>query len=74
VVAVKKTSVYLDEPRRIRLATTSEQTGRSQSDLIKEGVDLVVAKHGAGRRMRSPVVRSGRPLADIDSLLEDFGG
>jgi hypothetical protein len=70
---VKKTSVYLDEPRRIRLALTAERTRRSQSDLIKEGLDLVVEKHGGGRIMAAPVVRSGHPLQDIDALLEDFG-
>ncbi|MDR1213992.1 MAG: hypothetical protein LBK54_07935 [Propionibacteriaceae bacterium] len=70
---MKKTSVYLDEPRRTRLAMTSERTSRSQSDLIKEGVDLVVERYGGGRRMMAPVVRSGRPLPDIDALLEGFG-
>jgi hypothetical protein len=70
---MRKTSVYLDEPRGRRLAATAEHTGRSQSQLIKEGVDLVVAKYGTGRRMLTPVVHSGRPLEDVDVLLEDFG-
>ncbi|MDR1186084.1 MAG: hypothetical protein LBK95_01300 [Bifidobacteriaceae bacterium] len=70
---MKKTSVYLDEPRRIRLAMTAERTRRSQSDLIKEGVDLVFERHGGGRLMAAPVVRSGHRLQDIDALLEDFG-
>lgn len=73
MVDMKKTSVYLDEPRQLRLAATSQRTCRSQSDLIKEGVDLVVAKYGTGRQMLAPVIHSGRPLEDIDSLLEDFG-
>jgi hypothetical protein len=49
-----KTSVYLDEQQRQDLNRVAQITGRSQADLIREGISQVIHDHLAKRpRMRA---------------------
>ncbi|MDR2454001.1 MAG: ribbon-helix-helix domain-containing protein, partial [Bifidobacteriaceae bacterium] len=44
-----KTSVYLDEELKSQLSGVSERTGRSEADLIREGVEQVVSRYRGER-------------------------
>jgi hypothetical protein len=69
-----KTTVYLTERQRRDLARTARQTGRSEAELIREGVDLVTANHRAAEPTL-PLFESGQPdLAEtVDEGLRGFG-
>lgn len=41
---MQKTTVYLPEELKAALARTAEETGRSEAELIREGVKLVVER------------------------------
>ena len=45
-----KTSVYLTPEESLHLKRTAARTGRSQAELIREGVRLVTAETGATQR------------------------
>ena len=40
-----KTTVYLPDDLKTELARTAAETGRSEADLIREGVRLALAQH-----------------------------
>jgi Arc/MetJ-type ribon-helix-helix transcriptional regulator len=71
---MEKTTVYL--PRHIKeaLRRASKRTGRSEADLIREGVALVSATSETPRP-RLPLFESGQPhLAErVDQALNGFG-
>ena len=71
---MEKTTVYLPESLKAALERTAEAEGRSEAELIREGVTLVVERHA----VREPVL----PLFDsrqldlaehVDEALEGFG-
>jgi hypothetical protein len=41
---MKKTTVYLPEKLKSRLALAARQAGKSEADLIREGVEFVVER------------------------------
>jgi precorrin-2/cobalt-factor-2 C20-methyltransferase len=57
--AVKKTSVYLPEPLKERLALLARRTGRSEAQLLRLAVERLVAAEPDGR---TPVARAEGPL------------
>ncbi len=69
-----KTTLYLPEEVKRDLQRLAAETGRSEADLIREGISLV-----RGRRVppapRSGLFASGRDdLSErVDELLEGFG-
>jgi metal-responsive CopG/Arc/MetJ family transcriptional regulator len=70
---VKKTSVYLDDDLLADLAGVALATGRSQSQLIRDGVRQVVRDNTEGRP-RLTVAFDGACLRSrMDDLMEDFG-
>jgi hypothetical protein len=71
---MEKTTVYLTERQKRALARTAKATGRSEADLIREGVDTITARHRVSEPTL-PLFQSGRPdLAErSDALLEGFG-
>jgi hypothetical protein len=71
---MEKTTVYLTERQRRELARTARQTGRSEAELIREGVELVTASHRAAEPAL-PLFESGHPdLAEnVDDALRGFG-
>jgi hypothetical protein len=66
--------VSLPEDLKADLERLAQEEGRSESELIVEGVRFVVTSHGAGAP-RIPLFRSGDPtLAErADELLRGFG-
>ncbi|WP_198036823.1 ribbon-helix-helix domain-containing protein [Nocardia sp. BMG51109] len=57
-----KTSVYLEAEQAARLESVTEATGRSKSDLIREGIDLMLLRSSCRRRTRPwPSFDSGDP-------------
>jgi len=71
---MRKTTVYMPEPLKARLARTAAESGRSEADLVREGIELVTAR-AAGVEPRLPLFASGRPdLAErADEHLAGFG-
>jgi hypothetical protein len=74
VYGMEKTTVYLTETQKRALGTLARQSGRSEAELIRDGIDLVTAV----RRVAEPTLPlfdSGDPsLAErVDELLEGFG-
>ncbi|WP_102144420.1 ribbon-helix-helix domain-containing protein [Mycobacterium hubeiense] len=72
-----KTSVYLEPEQASRLKEAAEQSGRSEADLIREGIDLVLLRtHTVRRRRPWPSFDSGDPSFAADSeerLREAYG-
>ena len=71
---MEKTTVYLSADQKRSLARAARAEGRSEADLIREGIDTVTARH----RIAEPTVPlfdSGRSdLADrTDEYLDGFG-
>ncbi len=71
---MKKTTVFLTEGQKRALERTAHSTGRSEAELIREGVELVVARHQTAEVVL-PLFRSGQPdLAERAAhALEGFG-
>jgi predicted transcriptional regulator len=68
-----KTSVYLDEELKSQLSGVSERTGRSEADLIREGVEQVVSRYRGERERVTATFRNGGIVARIEELMEGFG-
>ncbi len=44
-MVMHKTTVYLPDDLKAEVARTAAETGRSEADLIREGIRLAVAQH-----------------------------
>ena len=44
-MVMQKTTVYLPDDLKAQLERTSAETGRSEAELIREGVRLALARH-----------------------------
>ena len=74
VYGMEKTTVYLTSDQRRALTRTARATGRSEAELIRQGVDAVTAGH----RVAEPTIplfdSGGQDLAErVDELLDGFG-
>ncbi len=71
---MQKTTVYLPDELKAALARVAAAEGRSEADLIREGVGLV-ARRAARRRPRGALFASGKPSIgrNLDEALEGFG-
>jgi predicted DNA-binding protein len=65
-----RTQIYLTERERQALHTIAEQTGRSQSELIREAVDRFIKEYQEGNRLE--LLRKGRGLWKDRTDLPDF--
>ena len=74
VYGMEKTTVYLTDVQKRALARAARASGRSEADLIREGVELVTARHRQGE-LALPLFASGQPdLAEhVDEALDGFG-
>jgi hypothetical protein len=71
---MEKTTVYLTTDQKRALARAARAEGRSEADLIREGIDAVTTRHRVAEPT-VPLFESGIPdLAErVDELLDGFG-
>lgn len=71
---MEKTTVYLPEDLKRALRRSAKSTGRSEAELIREGIGLVTGTHRIAEP-KLPLFSSGQPdLAErVDELLDGFG-
>jgi Arc/MetJ-type ribon-helix-helix transcriptional regulator len=71
---MEKTTVYLPDDLKQALRRAARSTGRSEADLIREGIGLVAGTHRIAEP-KLPLFESGQPdLAErVDALLDGFG-
>ena len=71
---MEKTTVYLTDEQKRALVRAARASGRSEAELIREGVGLVTAAHAVSE-LTLPLFDSGQPdLAErVDEALEGFG-
>ena len=74
VYGMERTTVYLTERQKRALERSAKAEGRSEADLIREGVDIVTSRLQAAEA-RLPLFESGQPdLASlVDEELAEFG-
>jgi hypothetical protein len=74
---VKRTSIYLTDEQKQQLEALSARMTRTESDLIREGVDQVLELHGPGARKPRPLFAFNDPVLDdpdrVDEALQGFG-
>ena len=71
---MERTTVYLTERQKRALERAATAEGRSEAELIREGVELVTSRVRAAEA-RLPLFESGRPdlAANVDEELAGFG-
>jgi hypothetical protein len=71
---MRKTTVYVSEELKAKLGRAAASTGRSEAELIREGIRLVTAEHEVPELVL-PLFLSGDPeLAErIDEHMGGFG-
>ena len=74
IYGMEKTTVYLTDDQKRALARAAKTSGRSEAELIREGVELVTARHRLGE-LDLPLFANGQPdLAErVDEALDGFG-
>ena len=74
VGGMEKTTVYLTTGQKRALARAARASGRSEADLIREGIETITDQHQAAEPTL-PLFESGQPdLAErVDELLDEFG-
>lgn len=69
-----KTSVYLDEDDKRRLAEYARASGTSEAELLRRGVRLVLAEVERPRpHLALGASKDGHSARDADELLRDSG-
>jgi Arc/MetJ-type ribon-helix-helix transcriptional regulator len=71
---MEKTTVYLPSELKRALERAAKLEGRSEADLIREGVAVIAERHAA-REPTAPLFNSGDPdfASRVDELMEGFG-
>ncbi|HEY7456852.1 MAG TPA: ribbon-helix-helix domain-containing protein [Solirubrobacterales bacterium] len=74
---MKRTTIYLTDEQKQELETIAARTRQTEAELIREGVDRVIAEKGLGRRKPGPIFALEDPVLDdpgrVDEALEGFG-
>jgi hypothetical protein len=71
---VVKTSVYLDEGEKRRLAALAHSTGTSEAELLRRGVRMVLEQSARPRpRLGLGASSDGRSARETDDLLAESG-
>jgi hypothetical protein len=71
---MERTTVYLTEAQKAALEAVAQSSGRSEAELIREGVELVTERHRTAG-LTVPLFDSGRSdlASRAEELLEGFG-
>ena len=71
---MRKTTVYVPDGLKDALARASEASGRSEAELIRDGIELVVSRT-QDPVPRLPLIESGDPLLaeHVGEALAGFG-
>jgi ribbon-helix-helix CopG family protein len=74
---VRRTTIYLSEEQKQALEAIALRTNRTESDLIREGLDRVIEIHRLRRRKPRPLFALDDPVLDnpnrVGEALEGFG-
>ncbi len=74
---VKRTTIYLTDAQKEQLERLAARTTRTESDLIREGVDQMLDAHRPRRRKPGALFALSDPVLDdptrVDEALEGFG-
>lgn len=74
---VKRTTIYLTDNQKRELESLAMKSRRTESDLIREGLDYVIARERPRRSKPRPLFALNDPLLDdpsrVDEALEGFG-
>ncbi len=77
IYGVKRTTIYLTDAQKRGLEALSASTARTESALIREGLDQVLDAHRARRGKPGAIFALSDPLLDdpnrVDEALEGFG-
>ena len=77
IYGVKRTTIYLTDVQKQELELLSERTTRTESDLIREGLDQVLDTHRLTRRKPGALFTLSDPVLDdpdrAEQALEGFG-
>jgi hypothetical protein len=65
---MEKTTVYLTLQQKTELASAAAAQGRSEARLIRDGVDVVTARHRAGEAPAMLADDAGGRARDVPSL------
>jgi len=68
-----KTSVYLDDQQKQDLDRVAQLTGRSQADLIRDGISQVIHDHLARRPKMRARFHDPSLVGRTEDLIEGFG-
>jgi predicted transcriptional regulator len=68
-----KTSVYLDDQQKQDLDRVAQLTGRSQADLIRDGISQVIHDHLAKRPKMRARFHDPSIVGRAEDLLEGLG-
>jgi hypothetical protein len=70
---MRRTTIYLPDSLKSALARAAHEEGRTEADLIREGVEQLL--HSREREPRLPLFASGQPdlAARSEELLAGFG-
>jgi Arc/MetJ-type ribon-helix-helix transcriptional regulator len=71
---MRKTTIYVPDDLKAALERAARALGRSEADLIRDGIRLVV-EHQVDPEPRLPLLASGDPMLaeHVEAALEGFG-
>ena len=74
---VKRTTIYLTDAQKQQLEQLAARASRTESDLIREGVDQVLDAHRVRRAKPGALFALSDPVLDdpkrVEQALEGFG-
>jgi hypothetical protein len=77
IYGVKRTTIYLTDDQKRELELLAARFTRTESDLIREGVDHVIDAHRTRTRKPGALFALGDPVLDdptrVDEALDGFG-